>query len=264
MKSLEHILNTIIREQFFVNNMQFGCRGTTDAFFILGELQEKYLQKKKNIYFAYVDLEKAFDLVPRRILRWAMRKLRIDEWIIQIVKSMHNNAHSKVRITNSYSNPFKVSVGVHQGSVLNSLLFIIVLEALSREFRTGCPWELLYADDLAIIAESLGELKVQLKNWKNGLEEKRLKVNVGKTKVLCSRRDVSKSKIAFVKFPCGVCMKVVGANSILCLSCRNGVHKRCSGIKTSLRNCGEDFICKTCSTTTGPVHPFPTCITIDR
>ena len=47
------------------------------------------------------------------------------------------------------------------------------------------------------------------------------------------------------------------------LSCRNWVHKRCSGIKTSLRNC-VDFICKTCSTTTGAVDPFPTCTTTDR
>ena len=82
-------------------------------------------------------------------------------------------------------------------------------------------------------------------------------------KFLCSRHDVSKSKIASVKFPCGVCMKGVGANSILCLSCWNWVHKPWSGIKTSLRN-REDFICKTCSTTAGAVDPFPTCIIIDR
>ena len=143
-----------------------------------------------------------------------MRELRIDEWIIQIVKSMYDNAHSKVRITNSYSNPIKVLEGVHQVSVLSSLLFIIAMEALPREFRTGCPWELLYADDLAIVTESLVELKVRLKNWKNGLEDKGLKVKVGKTKGLWSRHDVSKSKIASVKFPCSVCMKGVGENSL--------------------------------------------------
>ena len=93
-----------------------------------------------------------------------MQKLRINESIIQIVKSMHDNAHLKVRITNSYSNPINVSVEVHQGSVLSPLLFIIVMEALSLEFRTGCPWELLYVNDLVIVAESLGELKVRLKN----------------------------------------------------------------------------------------------------
>ena len=48
----------------------------------------------------------------------------------------------------------EVKVGIHKGSVLSPLLFIIVLEALSREFRAGVPWEDLYADDL-IITDSL-------------------------------------------------------------------------------------------------------------
>ena len=85
MKILEHILNTIIQEQVSINNMQFGfmpCRGTTDAIFTHRQQQEKYLQKKKNIYFAFVHLEKAFDRAPCRILWWAMQKLRIDERII--------------------------------------------------------------------------------------------------------------------------------------------------------------------------------------
>ena len=49
-----------------------------------------------------------------------------------------------------------MKVGVHQGSVLSPLLFIIVLEALSRESCAGVPWEDC-ADDLVIIAESLKE-----------------------------------------------------------------------------------------------------------
>ena len=51
-------------------------------------------------------------------------------------------------------------------------LFIIVTEALSCEFRTGFLWELLYTDDPVTVAESIGELKVRLKNCKDGLEEK--------------------------------------------------------------------------------------------
>ena len=53
------------------------------------------------------------------------------------------------------------------------------MEALSREFRIGSPWELLYANDLVTVAKSLDELKMRLKNWKEGLEVKGLKVNVG-------------------------------------------------------------------------------------
>ena len=52
-------------------------------------------------------------------------------------------------------NKFSVKVGVHQGSVLSPLLFIIVLEARSSECRNRSVWELLHADDLVIIAKSL-------------------------------------------------------------------------------------------------------------
>ena len=58
---------------------------------------------------------------------------------------MYSNAKSRVRINDCFSEEFSVNVGVHQGSVLSPLFFILVLEALSREFRSGVPWELLYA-----------------------------------------------------------------------------------------------------------------------
>ena len=80
---------------------------------------------------------------------------------------MFENPRSSVRVGNSYSKSFKV--GVHQGSVLSPLLFIIVLEALSLEFKVGCPWELLYADDLAIIASTLEELLERLQKWKESM-----------------------------------------------------------------------------------------------
>jgi len=43
---------------------------------------------------------------------------------------------------------------MHQGSALSPLLFVIVIEAISREFRVALPWKLLYADDLVVIAET--------------------------------------------------------------------------------------------------------------
>ena len=42
--------------------------------FILRKLQEEYLNKKKKLYMCFVDLEKAFDGVPRKVNEWAMRK----------------------------------------------------------------------------------------------------------------------------------------------------------------------------------------------
>ena len=97
---------------------------------------------------------------------------------------MYANARSRVRVGEGYSEEFEVKAGVHQGSVLSPLLFIIVLEALSREFRSGVPWEDLYADDLVIIAESLEECVRRLLTWKEGMEKKGLRVNAGKTKIM--------------------------------------------------------------------------------
>ena len=135
---------------------QFGFvpgRDTTDAIFVVRQLQEKYLAANKRLYMAFVDLEKAFDQVLQKVTWWALRKLGVEKWIVQLVQGMYANARSHIRVGEGYSEEFEVKVGFHQGSVLSPLLFIIVLEALSREFRSRVPWEDLY--DLVIIAELL-------------------------------------------------------------------------------------------------------------
>ena len=96
---------------------------------------------------------------------------------------MYANARSRVHVGEDFSQAFEVKVRVHQGSVLSPLLFIIVLEALSREFRAGVPCEDLFADDLVIIADSLEECVRRLLIWKEDME-KELRVNAGKTKVM--------------------------------------------------------------------------------
>ena len=69
-------------------------------------------------------------------------------------------------------------MGMHQGSGLSPLLFVIVMEAISREFRVALPWELLYADDLA---ETEEELIKRLNVWKENVESKGMRVNMNKT-----------------------------------------------------------------------------------
>ena len=95
--------------------------------FILQQVHVKYLGKHKDLYFAFVDLEKAFDCVPRKVLWWALKKVGLDEWLIRTIQAMYTNAKSSVRINSQFSSWFNVSVGVHQGSVLSPLLFNIVM-----------------------------------------------------------------------------------------------------------------------------------------
>ena len=85
-----------------------------------------------------------------------MRYLGVPEWQVSTIQAMYANAKSRDRINNSYSDNFVVQVGVHQGSVLCPLLLIIVLEALSHTFWTGCPWELPFADGLSSSIRYLG------------------------------------------------------------------------------------------------------------
>ena len=88
-----------------------------------------------------------------------MRPRMID----QFMQALYEDAKSRARVNKFFSEGFDVQVGVHQVSVLSPMLFIIVLETLSCELSVGCPWEMLYADDLVIIAKSLEELLPKMK-----------------------------------------------------------------------------------------------------
>ena len=61
------------------------------------QLQEKYREKKKNLFFAFIDLEKAFNRVPREVISWAMRQLGIEEWLVQVVMSTYEAARTVLR-----------------------------------------------------------------------------------------------------------------------------------------------------------------------
>ena len=98
------------------------------------------------------------------------------------------------------------------------LLLWIVLEALSLEFRTGYPWELLYADELVIIANSMEELIEKLKIWKKGMEDKGLRVNIGKTKVMVSGPQMDLLKKSG-KYPFAVCMNQMIIYNVGHLTC---------------------------------------------
>ena len=139
-------------------------------------MQENFRVKGKKLYFGFVDLEKAFDRVPREVISWAMRKLGVEEWLVSAVMSMYSCAKTVVRTVYSNSKSFEVKVGMHQDLVkvgmhqdlaLSPLLFVIVMEAISREFRVALPWKLLYVDDLAVIAETEKELIKRLNDNNN-------------------------------------------------------------------------------------------------
>ena len=247
MKVVERVLERRLREVVQINEMQYGFmpgKGTVDALFIARILQERYGRKKKKLYMCFVDLEKAFDRVPRKVIEWSLRKKGVNERLVRSIMSLYEGARTKVKVGAGMSEAFDVNVGVHQGSVLSPFLFAIVMDAVCGEVMEGLLFEILYADDLVLMADSMEELEMKFDRWKVAIEEKGMKVNMGKTKVMVSgaggEKEVSKVD------PCGVCGKRVKANSILCAGCRKWVHKRCSGVKGALKKVEGVFRCKTC------------------
>ena len=116
-------------------------KGTTDAVFTVWQMQEKYVSKGKKLYFAFVHLEKKHLIEypdwPRKVTRLALRKAGVEEWLVKAVMAMYEGAQTVVRTTEGDCKAFNVKVGLHQGSVLSRLLFVIVIEIITRELRAG-------------------------------------------------------------------------------------------------------------------------------
>jgi hypothetical protein len=256
MKVFERVTEKKLRNVVKNVEEQFGFqpgKGTTDAIFIVRQIQERCTGNKEDLWMDFVDLEKAFDRVPREVLWWALRCVGLCEWMINIVMSMYDGVTTAVKVNGSVSNEFDVKVGVHQGSVLSPLLFTIVFNALTRKCRGGLPRELLYADDLVLLVYSETELKEKIRIWKNSLESRGLRVNVAKTKVMkCSGNNVGPVNPS--KYLCGVCRKGVGDDSIQRIKCKQWIHKRCSKIKGPLKaimnfKCARCLMGNVCATT---------------
>ena len=141
---------------------------------------------------------------------------------------LYDGAKTRVRVRSAYSEEFEVKVGVHQGSVLLPPFFVIVVDVIAENARRGVVNELLYANDLVIMSETMENLKERFSNWKDALESKGLKINTRKTKVMVSgsEGELFKSKLD----PCGICGRRVMANSVLCTKHGNWVHGRCAKI----------------------------------
>ena len=101
---------------------------------------------------------------------------------------------------------------------------MIVMEAISREFRVDLPWKLLYADDFVVIAETEEDLIKRLNEWKNNVENRGMRVNMNKTKVMISGERQKPVQQA-ARWSCDVYDRGVGSNSVQCTSCHVGTQE---------------------------------------
>ena len=106
----------------------------------------------------FVEIVKAFDRVPRKVLEWAMRKKGIPQVLLRSVMSLYQGAKTRVRVDSVLSEEFVVKMGIHQVSVLSPFLFAVMADVTDFA-REGALSELLYADDLVLMSESMEGLR---------------------------------------------------------------------------------------------------------
>ncbi|KAJ0617179.1 putative RNA-directed DNA polymerase [Helianthus annuus] len=187
MKLWERVIETRLRRETQVTVNQFGFmpgRSTTEATHILRRLMEKYREKNRDLHMVFIDLEKAYDSVPRRLIWDSLEDRGVPSKYVDLIKDMYVETKTSVRAPVGDTDFFPVEVGLHQGSALSPFLFAIVLDELSKSIQESVPWCLLFADDIVLIEESKQSLNERLEEWRVALEGKGLRISRSKTEYL--------------------------------------------------------------------------------
>ena len=179
-------------------------RGCTDQIFVVRQVCEKMLEKHREVFWAFMDLEKAYDRIDREALWQVLGIYGVGGCVLRGIQSFYEGSTACVRVGSDMSESFDVTVGLRQGCVMSPWLFNVYMDGVVREVkmrtlgrglemrtRNGQEWEvsqLLFADDTALVAATEEELQRLVEEFGVVCERRKLKVNVGKSKVMrCSR-----------------------------------------------------------------------------
>ncbi|KAK3567779.1 hypothetical protein QTP86_026457 [Hemibagrus guttatus] len=188
MKLWERVVEARLRKVVEICEQQYGFmprKSTTDAIFALRILMEKCRDGQRELHCVFVDLEKAYDRVPREELWYCMKKSGVAVKYVRVVQDMYERSRTVVRCAVGQTEEFKVEVGLHQGSALSPFLFAIVMDQLSEEVRQESPWTMMFADDIVICSESREQVEENLERWRFALERRGMKVSGSKTEYMC-------------------------------------------------------------------------------
>ena len=110
-------------------------RGTVDMIFVKRQPQEKAREQNRHLCMAFIDLQKAFDTVNRRMLWHVMQKFGCPPKFVAVISEFHDNMTARVSIGGEETDTFGVEVGVKQGSVIVPVIFNVYLAAATFLFR---------------------------------------------------------------------------------------------------------------------------------
>ena len=174
------LVTTICEEQFGF----MPGKSTVDAIFALRQTVEKYREKQKGLHLVFIDLEKAYDRVPRQEVWRCLREKGVSEKYVRIIKDMYAEATTQVRSSVGTTEKFKVKVGLHQGSALSPYVFDILMDVITLEVREEVPWSAMFADDIILVDLTREGVQLKLERWREKLEDRGLKISRTKTEYM--------------------------------------------------------------------------------
>lgn len=182
-KIFEKILESRIQEIVKISPNQYGYRKnftSIEPLYRARSLLQEHLEKKSPLHMAFLDIERAFDSVSHLVIWHSLRDHQVPESLIDIVKILYEDHETELRMPFHTTESFPIKIGVHQGSALAPLLFITVMDTITKDLQKPIPWTMLYADDVILADTSREGLEKQVHQWKDQLEEFGLKLNMGK------------------------------------------------------------------------------------
>jgi hypothetical protein len=138
------------------------------------------------MHIIFIDLEKAYDKVPRNVICWALQKHKVSSKYITLIKYMYNNIVTSVRTSDGDTNDFPINIGLHQAWALSPYLFALVMDEVTRDIQGGISWYMLFADDVILVDESRTRVDQKLELWRRTLKTKGFRL--------------SRSKIEYMKY----------------------------------------------------------------
>ena len=99
---------------------------------------EKY-RSRRNLHRIFIDLEKAYDRVPREVIWWVLKKKGVTKRYIELVKDMYDGTITTIKTTIGETSQFSITVGLHQRSASTPYLFAIVMDELTKHIQDDIP-----------------------------------------------------------------------------------------------------------------------------
>ena len=198
MKIWERIIERRLREETQIGEEQFGFmpgRRTTDAIFALRQMIEKHREKQRELHLVFIDLEKAYDRIPRQEVWRCLREKGTPEIYVRLIKDMYERAATQVRTSEGMTDMFEVRVGLHQGSSLSPYLFNVVMDVITKDVREEAPWTMMFADDVVLCDETAAGLEEKLERWRDALESRGLKISRSKTEYMCCNEENERARV---------------------------------------------------------------------